>query len=124
VATWRGSILEAKEIVGRQRILGFRLLVRFEVLDAAVPVHLIEEAWNYDIDWFNGLTLAQIRTMVLDQGGPTKLLDPPAPPGTRTAPLPPPLRARGAAVLQEWLDAGGPLTLLGAISFPLRIAVP
>jgi len=123
LATWRGAILGAGPIIGRSRILGFRVSVRFEVLDAGVPVHAIEEAWDYDLAWLQGKTLAQIRTLILDTGGPTKLLDPPAPPGTRTIPNPPPFRLRGAAVLEEWLAADGPIRLFNAVTFPLRIVV-
>lgn len=123
MATWRGAIQAAEPIASRTRILGIKVLVRFAVLDGGVAVHQVDEAWDYDLAWFQGMTLLQIRTLILDEGGPVKALDPPAPPGTFTDPSPPPLRERGQAVFQEWLDAQGARVLLDAITFPLRIEV-
>jgi len=112
-------LTKADPIVGRFHILGFRVFVTFEILDPGV-VDSHDEAWNYDLAWFQGLTLLQIRNLILDLGSPTKLLDPPAPPGTRTAPNPPPLRQRGVQVFQEWLDTQGSR----GIQLPVSFTVP
>lgn len=119
MATWRGVITKLEPIASRLHILGYRVYVTFEILDPGV-VHSSTEAWNYDLAWIAGKTLLQIRTMVLDEGGPTKPLDPPAPPGTFTAPFPPPLRERGAAVLEEWEVSQG----AQGITLPVSFSVP
>jgi hypothetical protein len=119
VATWRGILTRVEPITGRRHILGFRLFVTFEILDPGV-VHRTDEAWDYNLAWIEGMTPLEIRNLVLDQGGPVIEVGPPAPPGTFTAPDPPPLRDRGAAILAEWQAANGP----SGITLPVSFTVP
>lgn len=90
------------------RLLTVEVRVSFVVYDDAapsVPLHTTSEAWLWPLSGLEGLSPGQIADLILNTGLEIPA-PPPLPPGTPPIVDPPPLKSRGATVLQDFMQAG------------------
>jgi hypothetical protein len=99
---WRGSIISLRQQTLGRRLGTIALDVVFEVYDGPTVLDRHAETWRYPLEFFTGMTLVQVRNLILNTGGPveTGVPDP-------DAPNPPALRARGAALVAEYEHTRG-----------------
>jgi len=110
--TWRGRVVKIAQELVRWRLTRIAVTVVYEVYDDADPGHPLyttDDTWSYPLQLFDGMNLSQIGQLVLTDGVPGDMVEPPpeAPPETPWSvgePDPPGMRTRGAEVLQDYLD--------------------
>ncbi len=106
--TWRGTVTAMPQRQRGWRLNTVEVRASFVVYDdaaPAVPLHTTSEVWLWPLSELEGMPPGQMANMILNTGLEIPA-PPPAPPGTPPIVYPPPLKDRGAAVLQDFTQAG------------------